>query len=101
MSRWGTAYKFGWVVLVLLAIVGVLCLFLPKYSTFCKMRRQHAEDLAENRRMEARISELHKNQEQFLTEPAFVERTARDEGRVKENEIVFKHTNRQGRAPSR
>jgi cell division protein FtsB len=100
MSHWVAVYRFGWILLVLLAIVGLLFIFLPKYNAFCEMRKQQMEKKDENRRIEARISDLRTNQERFLADPAFVERTARETGMVKPHETIYKHTNKQGRAES-
>ncbi|MDI6775295.1 MAG: hypothetical protein QME60_07900 [Verrucomicrobiota bacterium] len=100
MRHWGAVHKCAWILLALLAIVGLLCVFLPRYGAFRKMRKQQTEDKAENRRIEFRIAELCVNQDKFLTDPAFVEGAARENGRVKPNEVVYRHTNRQSRIES-
>jgi cell division protein FtsB len=100
MNPWVAIYRFGWIALVILGLIGLICVFLPKYSTLRAMRTQKIEKEEETRRLEARIAELRSHQEKFLTDPAFVERTAREMGMVKPNETIFKTTNRNSRVHS-
>jgi len=98
MNPWVAIYRFGWIALVALGLIGLLCLFMPKYSTLRAMRQQKIEREEETRRLEARIAQLRNDQEKFLADPAFVERTAREALRmVKPNEVIFKTTNKTSR----
>ncbi len=86
--------RLGGMVLAASIAIGLLGVFIPKYRMFLRMRAELQQREKENRALKARVAELRANQERFLTDPAFVERTAREEGRVAPDEILFKTTNR-------
>lgn len=101
MNWWVTIYKLAWGFLVVLFVIVLICIFLPKYHSQRELQRKRAEIEQENRDIEARTKELRIKQEQFRTDPAFVERTARETGMVRPDETVFKFTNEQSTATSR
>ena len=99
MSYWIAIYRFAWALLLVLCVVGLVFLFLPQCRRLEDLKRRRAALRREVVDTRAEIRELTLNQERFATNPAFVERTARESGEsgmVKPNEIVFRlppHTN--------
>jgi cell division protein FtsB len=90
MNYWVTLYRFACALVVLLCAVGLACVFFPKLQALRELHHKKERTEAQNRRVEARIAELRRNQERFHSDPSFVERTARESGMVKPNETVFK-----------
>ena len=54
------------------------------------MQKDKNELQKENQRLETEIANLRTKQERFTSDPAFVERTAKEMGMIRTNEIVFK-----------
>ncbi|MFC1451868.1 septum formation initiator family protein [Verrucomicrobiota bacterium] len=90
--------RFAWGILVALLVVGIACIFIPKYKRLREYQRTRAELEEQNTRLEQSIRQLVTNQERFESESAFVERTARESGRVKPSEFVFRYTNAESQA---
>lgn len=84
--------------LIVLLMIGLVCIFLPKFNTLRKHQRRKDENTAENRQLQLDTNELRTKQERFNSDPAVVERTARNIGMVRPDEVVFKFTNRQSSA---
>lgn len=82
--------RFVWVLLVALFGVGLACVFVPPTRRLRELQRKQAELQAENLRAQDLIRQLRTRQDRFNTDPAFVERTARETGRVKTNEVILK-----------
>jgi len=93
MNRWVMIYRFAWGLLVALFAIGLICVFVPRFHSLQELQRRRKALQEENRETEARIMDLQTKQERFLTDPAFVEHTARRIGMVKSGEAVFKLTN--------
>lgn len=89
MSRWQAVYRFAWLILAALFVVGVLCVFIPKCNSLHTMQQKQAELEEENARIEKRTQKLVENQRRFKTDPTFVERIAHESDRIKSNETVF------------
>ena len=91
MNVWLTLYRVAKAVFAVTVVVAAVMLFLPKI-------RQNQERLSrvkaleeENRILEGQIKQLQSRQDQFLSDPRYVERIAREElGKVKEGETVFR-----------
>ena len=90
---WVTVYKFAWGLLAVIAIVALICLFLPKVYHFQDLQKKRDELRKLNAEKQAMIRDRQQKQEKFRSDPAFVERTAREMGMVKPNETIFKFTN--------
>ena len=90
MNRWVAIYRFSWVLLLLLCVLGSLCMFLPKCRQLSTLRERRAELEAESRRLEEEIHSIRMRRRRFAEDPSFVERTAREEGMVKSDETVYR-----------
>ena len=77
----------------MIAIVALICLFLPKVYHFQYLQERRDELRRQNAEKQAMIQDRQQKQEKFRSDPAFVERTAREMGMVKPNETIFKFTN--------
>ncbi len=99
MSTWRLIYRFSWALLGVLVVIGLLCVFTPKCRSLTRLQKTRAEIEQQNADKEDEIKDLKVKQERFTTEPAFVERTARESGMVSPNEIVYKFTDANGKVP--
>lgn len=76
--------------LLVLALVGVVLLFMPKVREYQGLRRQEAQARAALMQDEEHHKNLKRQQERFQNEPAFVEVIAHDLGLAKTNEVLVK-----------
>lgn len=83
-------------VLFILFTIGLVCIFLPRCHHLRQLQQRKAELQAENRETEAMTRALQAKQKRFSTDPAYVERVARETGMVKPDEVVFQYTNAPG-----
>ncbi|MCE9613052.1 MAG: septum formation initiator family protein [Lentisphaerae bacterium] len=90
MNYWGVIYRFAMVLLVVLMLVGLVFIFLPPSHAIREYHKRRVDLQAENERLEAQVRELAEKQARFRTDPAFVERTAREAGMLKTNEVIYK-----------
>jgi cell division protein FtsB len=90
MNFWLLVYRFAWIVVVVLLVIGVICIFLPKCHRFQDLQRQKMALAEANARVEAQIRQIEKRQERFRNDPEFVERVAREQGMAKPGETIFK-----------
>ena len=93
---------------LVLAIVFGACVAAAAVVFFGPLLEKRAEDSrelatlrAENDAIERRTAELRRRQNEFETNPEYVELTARKEGRVKGNETVFDFGGPAGETPPR
>lgn len=93
MSFLTVARKFVWLLVAGLVATGLACVFVPPTRHLRELQRRKAELQAQNVRTQELINELRLKQKRFRTDAAFVERTARETGRVKTNEVIFKFKN--------
>ncbi len=77
-------------VLTALILAGIFCIFGPKFNSLRKMQKDKNELKQENRRLESEVTTLRTKQERFTSDARFVERTAKEMGMIRTNEIVFK-----------
>ncbi len=99
MSTWRLIYRFSWALLGVLVIIGLLCVFTPKCRSLSRLQTTRNTLQEQNEAKEEEIKDLKIKQERFTTEPAFVERTARESGMVKPDEVVYKFTDANGKVP--
>ncbi len=76
--------------LLVLALVGVVLLFMPKVREYQGLRRQESQARAALAVDEERHKELKRKQDRFQNEPGFVEVIAHDLGLAKTNEVLVK-----------
>jgi cell division protein FtsB len=90
VSYWVTVYRFTWILIVVVCVVGLVCLFLPRYAEYRSLQ-QRRDDLAEGVRKDVeRRKQLLLQQEKFRTDPEYVEQIARDDGMVGPDQSVIK-----------
>jgi hypothetical protein len=84
------AGRFVWLLVAGLAIIGLACVFVPPTRHLRELQRKKAELQSESVHIQEMINDLRIKQKRFRSDAAFVERTARETGRVKTNEVIFK-----------
>ncbi len=89
MRLWVILYRFAWGVLLVLFAIGLVFVFLPKCRELRDLQRQRSELQDQNKRTRAQTADLRHRQEQFKSAPAFIERTARENGLAKPDEVIF------------
>jgi len=90
MSYWSVIWRFTWVVTAVLLVIGLVTLFMPKCRSFQDLQSRRLNLTEENGKLRGQIHELEQNQQRFKTDPEFVERLAREQGRVKPGETLYK-----------
>ena len=95
MNSWLQLYKWAIRLLILLTITGMVFLFLPQFRKIRELQRRKSALTIENQNIEQETKKIRLKRERFKTEPEFVERVARESGRVKSDEVVFKFTSSQ------
>ncbi|MBI2441911.1 MAG: septum formation initiator family protein [Lentisphaerae bacterium] len=95
MNIWLTIYRVATIVFVAMVIVAIISLFLPKLRQNRELQRKLAVIEEENRSREDQVKQLREQQDQFLADPSYVERIAREElGKAREGETVFRFSER-------
>ncbi len=94
MSSVGIVRKLSWLLVYAAIGGGSLCFLVPQYRHLCALQRQRDDLRQENERIQEMIVDLRRKQERFKSDAAFVERTARERGRVKDDEVVFRFKSR-------
>ena len=91
MNVWVIIYRVSCAALAAMVIAAVVSVFLPKIREV-EAKREKAAVMEEEIRVKADMTQDLKNrQERFRTDPAFVERVARDElGKAKPDEVIFR-----------
>lgn len=90
MSRWKTIYKFTWVLIIVVCVIGVICVFLPQYAEYRQRKRklaQYEEDIKFEKGLEKQYRE---NQERLADDRSFMIEVLRENGRVMTNESVIR-----------
>jgi len=90
MSVWRVIYRVAMVVVVVLIVIATFFLLTPPAQTMCQHYRTKVQLMEETDRLKADIQDLAEKQRRFRSDPAFVERTAREAGMVKSNEVIYK-----------
>jgi len=97
MNYWVTIYRVAWGLVIILITIAVISAFVPKVQRYNESYKKRAEHQEENRHLAEELKVLRDKQERFNSDPLFVERTAREIGMVKPNEIIFKYTNEESK----
>jgi cell division protein FtsB len=79
-----------WLAILLVFTTACAIAFLPKIKTLETYQKRRDQLSQENTDKQARALEFRNMQEQFATNPAFVERTAREIGMIKPDETVIR-----------
>ncbi len=90
MNIWVLLYKFAWIVVMVVCVIGVVCVFIPKAHSYRELQKRKIALEENNARMEARARQLETNQQRFRSDPDFIERIAREQGRAKPGETIFR-----------
>ena len=96
MNYWLIIYRFAWALLGLLLVIGLLCIFVPKCNTLRALQQKRTVLQQENSEIESAVKEMRTMQEEFQSDPEFVERVARESGLIKSNEVVFRFDEPEG-----
>ncbi len=101
MNVWLVTYRVSCLVLAAAVVAGIVEIFLPKIRENEAKQKRAAMIEAENRQKEDSTRKLRDQQERFDTDPAYVERVARDTlGKVKPDEVIFRFTDPETNAPA-
>mgnify|MGYP000439319475 CR=1 FL=1 len=91
VNLWVIIYRSAWVALIAMLLAAIVCAFRPRCTQVRELQNRRARLEETNRQMESQIRDLRAKQRQFHSDPAFVERTAREEsGLVRSNETVYR-----------
>ncbi len=93
MSYWNVIYRTAWLALAIMTLIGVLCLFLPRWREYHEYQRRRAELADQVRLEEEMLRVLRTRQERFRQDPRFVEQMAHDLGMARPGETLFKFRN--------
>ncbi len=93
MSYWSSIYRFVWLALGALVLIGMGFMFVPLIHQDREYHRRESTLREEIRHDEERIRELRLKQERFQSDPAFVERIAHEMGLAKPDETLFRFVN--------
>jgi cell division protein FtsB len=93
MSFWTTVYRAALTVLVVLLVFGLCSIFIPLIRENRERERKVTALEEELRTKQEGIVNIRKQQEQFQTDPTFVENIAREEfGKAKPGETIYRFT---------
>ena len=82
----------GAIAVIVALIIGV-SLFLPRYQKLQRLQARRIQLEKDNRQIEEKVNSLAEKQRRFGSDPDFVERTAREAGMVKSNEVSYRVVN--------
>ncbi len=91
MNLWLIIYRLACVIFAIMLVIVIIALFLPKVRQAQERQRKAAVIEEQNRAREKMTKQLRENQEQFMSDPKYVERVAREElGKAKPGETIFR-----------
>jgi cell division protein FtsB len=90
VTVWTGLYRLALGMLAVALAAVLVFMFLPKYGRLRELQREKDGLEDGNRALEEQIRDLQDKRERFTSDPAFVERTAREAGMVKPDETVYK-----------
>jgi cell division protein FtsB len=94
-------YRYSWIILFAgLVAAGLFFLFTPKWRKYLSLQETRNTMVKQNNAKSEEIKEFKIKQERFTSEPAFVERTARETGMVTSDEVVYRFRDSKGKVPS-
>lgn len=93
MSVWSRVYRVAGAIVVIALMVVAAIVFVPPLQQYRVLRQRERALEEEVRRREQRLNELKRQQYRLQTDPAFVEKIAREEfGLARPGEVIFKFT---------
>jgi cell division protein FtsB len=92
MSATAWVIRCLWIAVIAICTLGGLYRFRPRCRDLRGLQSRQQQIQAENSKMQADILDLKHRQHAFETNPAYVERVARESGMVKSNETVIRLT---------
>ncbi len=95
MNIWNIIYRFSWGLLAILIVIGFILIFTPKARKLAYLQGKKANKEALIAEKAEQIKDLQIRQERFVSDPEYVEHTAREAGLVMAGEVVYKFTNEQ------
>jgi len=96
VNYWVVIYRFAWGALLVLCAIGLILIFIPKINEMRELRERREAFEKETAATRDAIRERMIKLERFADDAAFVERTAREEGMIKTNEVLFRFPARSG-----
>ena len=90
MNYWVIIYRLALGLLIVLFAVGATCVFLPQCNRLRELQRERATVQEDIRHTGELIGELRVKQETFDSDPAFVIRTAGENGMADPKATVFR-----------
>lgn len=91
LNVWLTIYRLACAAFAVILVIIIIAIFLPKVRQAQECQRKTAIIEEENRATEKMTKQLRKNQKQFVSDPKYVERVAREElGKAKPGETIFR-----------
>ena len=90
MNFWVMVYRFAWMVVIAFCVMALVCFFLPKTHNYQTLQKRKAVLEQGNALIESKVRQLQQNQKRFQTDPAFVERVAREHGMAMPGETIFR-----------
>jgi len=97
MNYWDTIYRIATGIVVVLLTIVVICAFVPKVQRYQESYTKRAEHIEENQRLAQDLKNIRSKIDRFASDPSYVERTAREAGMVKPDEVIFKYTNEESK----
>lgn len=88
---WRIITRVFWLIVIGACIAGFMALYTPKYYQYNELSRRIRAMQEGNRDLETAVRRLEMRQRRFLSDPAFVERTARELGMAKPGEVIYKY----------
>ncbi|MDA0321520.1 MAG: septum formation initiator family protein [Verrucomicrobia bacterium] len=83
-------YNMAWAIIVILCLIGTALVVAPQLSRQGRLHEQKLDLEKESRDVDEKIADLRSNQSKFHSDRRFVERTAREMGMVRPDEVVLK-----------
>ncbi len=91
MRFWLTMYRLACAAFAIVMVIAIIAVFWPKMRQIQERQRKAAVLEEENRIQEQMTQQLRQQQEQFVSNPQYVERVAREElGKAKPGETIFR-----------
>ncbi len=102
MNIWLVIYRVSCAAFAVIVIIAVVSIFLPRIRENEERQKRAAVLEEENRAKAEMTEELRDRQEQFRSDPRYVERIAREKlGKAKPGEVIFRFTDTETNAVRR
>jgi cell division protein FtsB len=90
MNFWVLVYRFAWMVVIAFCVMALVCFFLPKTHNYQALQKRKMVLEQGNALIESKVRQLQQNEKRFQSDPAFVERVAREHGMAMPGETIFR-----------